>query len=257
MKRLLTVSALWPILTLASVHEPDTTAHAPAGDGSFTIGGSVYTDLHDPIGSGKPGVPVSVQCEHGFASQAVTVAAPAPGLWRVDGVPEDTCIVTPSFERFCFQHVARGESDCTDIITIVVNASNQRQNQSIQFLAVADCNAGVGPGPCCMDGGTCESLTRAGCGQAGGRYLGDGLTCEEDPDGDGVLGCDDVCPCAPAPGDLTGDRTINLLDAARLIPCLGGPAAPIGPSCGAADLDCNGFIDLRDFASFQRLFGGP
>jgi len=150
MKRLLTVSALWAILAPASAHQPGTTGHGAAGGGSFTIGGSIYTNLDDPIGSGLPGVPVSVQCEHGFAAQAVTVAAPAPGLWRVDGVPEDTCIVTPSFQGFCFQHVARGESDCMDTITIVVNASNQRQNQSIQFLAVADCNAGVGPGACCL-----------------------------------------------------------------------------------------------------------
>jgi hypothetical protein len=34
-----------------------------------------------------------------------------------------------------------------------------------------------------------------------------------------------------------------------------GPAAPVGSTCGAADIDCNGYADLRDFAAFQRSLG--
>ena len=56
------------------------------------------------------------------------------------------------------------------------------------------------------------------------------------------------------PGDLTGDSAINLPDAARLAPCLSGPGVQIGQGCNAADLDCNGYADLRDFAKFQRAF---
>ncbi|MCO6437908.1 MAG: PQQ-dependent sugar dehydrogenase [Phycisphaerae bacterium] len=58
-------------------------------------------------------------------------------------------------------------------------------------------------GACCR-GLTCEVLTEADCGSAGGSYQGNDVTCLGDPDGDGADGrCGDACPNDPnktAPG---------------------------------------------------------
>jgi uncharacterized membrane protein len=54
-------------------------------------------------------------------------------------------------------------------------------------------------GPCCFDTNICVDKTVvADCGLVSGTYLGDGLRCDSDPDGDGSMGCEDGCPNDPA-----------------------------------------------------------
>ncbi|MFQ5413004.1 MAG: hypothetical protein ACE5E6_00960, partial [Phycisphaerae bacterium] len=52
------------------------------------------------------------------------------------------------------------------------------------------------PGDICFEGTTAHD-----CALIGGTYLGDGLTCDADPDNDGAVGCDDGCPLDPKKTD--------------------------------------------------------
>jgi len=57
-------------------------------------------------------------------------------------------------------------------------------------------------------------------------------------------------------GDIIGDGEVDLADYAQLHDCLTGPDTPsTDPDCRYADLDCDGYVDLRDFAAFQRVLG--
>jgi hypothetical protein len=54
------------------------------------------------------------------------------------------------------------------------------------------------PGACCFAADLCfEPLSDAGCAAIKGRFLGYGLTCDTDSDGDGSPGCADGCPGDP------------------------------------------------------------
>lgn len=99
---------------------------------AFTIGGAVYTDLGNPLTSGLAGVTVTVTGECGTFE--ATTAGPG-GLWQLADVPEGSYTVTPNAEGNEFQHVAQGVPDGQTSITIVVSATNEADNQSIQFLA--------------------------------------------------------------------------------------------------------------------------
>jgi hypothetical protein len=133
-------------------------APPPAGPPeTFTIGGAIYADLDEPLGSGLEGVRIQViplkptsPAENG----AATVFVPDPGvfagpgdqpawittsgrwgLWQIDGVPEGRYAVRVAAPGMTFQHVANGVPVDTDVLRILVNAENQAANQSIQFLA--------------------------------------------------------------------------------------------------------------------------
>jgi hypothetical protein len=56
----------------------------------------------------------------------------------------------------------------------------------------------LNPGACCFENNTCfENTLRDPCESVGGWFLGVGLTCDSNPDGDGVVGCADRCPFDP------------------------------------------------------------
>jgi hypothetical protein len=63
-------------------------------------------------------------------------------------------------------------------------------------------------------------------------------------------------------GDADGDGDVDAVDAEQFVHCLGGPNAPSSdPKClphgpRSADLDCNGRVDLKDFARLQCRFTG-
>jgi hypothetical protein len=57
------------------------------------------------------------------------------------------------------------------------------------------------------------------------------------------------------PGDLNGDDQVNWNDFVSLADCLAGPGSAWPPGCVSADLDCDGDVDLPDFAGFQILIG--
>ncbi|MFQ5463653.1 MAG: hypothetical protein ACE5E5_13635 [Phycisphaerae bacterium] len=55
--------------------------------------------------------------------------------------------------------------------------------------------------------------------------------------------------------DLNGDSAIDLLDHAFFLSCQSAPSGgPIDPSCGAADSDSDGDVDLNDWGWFQTHF---
>jgi hypothetical protein len=57
------------------------------------------------------------------------------------------------------------------------------------------------------------------------------------------------------PGDCDGDGDIDLSDYGDLANCLSGPGGGFSSaSCECFDFDAGGYIDLADFASFQKSF---
>lgn len=100
-------------------------------------------------------------------------------------------------------------------------------------------------GACCFAVGVCfNDLTDESCELVQGRFLGYGLTCNSDEDGDGVRGCADRCPEDPlksAPGicgcgipdtDTDGDGVPDCID-----PC---------PLDNPDDADGDGLCDSED-----------
>lgn len=89
-------------------------------------------------------------------------------------------------------------------------------------------------GACCHADHTCtDGMEESECLAAGGRYLGDGIACVDDPDGDDVWGCDDFCPTSPAPAGVDSE----------------------GRPFGDLDRDCD--VDLEDYAIMAENFSGP
>ena len=61
--------------------------------------------------------------------------------------------------------------------------------------------------------------------------------------------------CVPGDGDCDGD--VDLDDYADFEACLAGPGGGLGADCGCFDFDDSGDVDLKDFAAFQVAFTGP
>jgi len=58
-------------------------------------------------------------------------------------------------------------------------------------------------------------------------------------------------------GDCDGNGAVELTDAAAFVTCVTGPAQLADASCDCSDVDCDGGVDLRDFAYLQRSYDGP
>jgi hypothetical protein len=99
---------------------------------AITIGGVVFTDLHDPIRSGVQGVTVTIEGDGGTFE--VTTGG-VIGLWKID-VPEGTYIVTPKKKGYIIEHFAGVSAASQRSITIDATPANMAANQSIRFLAM-------------------------------------------------------------------------------------------------------------------------
>ncbi len=97
----------------------------------YTIGGAVFSDCADPIGSGEADVRVDVLCDGGFSGSATSFGG--QGLWFVSGVPCDNCTVTVG--GACSVDTTCPPVPCSDSVTVVVDDSNQGPNQSLGFLS--------------------------------------------------------------------------------------------------------------------------
>jgi len=58
-------------------------------------------------------------------------------------------------------------------------------------------------------------------------------------------------------GDIDLDGTVIPDDYAMFVDCLTGPGGGMNPGCGAADLDNDFDVDIRDFAAFQGATKAP
>jgi len=65
-----------------------------------------------------------------------------------------------------------------------------------------------------------------------------------------------VYACRSSCGDLTGDESVNLRDAAAFMVCFGGRSWD-SAVCGCADLQGDTRIDLLDFAAFRSNLDSP
>ncbi len=109
-------------------------------------------------------------------------------------------------------------------------------------------------GACCNQAGGClENVTQSSCeGLPGAVFAGEGTVC-----GSGV--CDNGACCVGE--SCFADQTSAGCDGfggdwqGPLSTCT--PIDPCAPECDLADLDCNGAVNLADFATFARCFGQP
>ncbi len=109
-----------------------------------------------------------------------------------------------------------------------------------EFRSANNCFSSGCGGACCFDDSTCaDDLRQVDCEDLGGQFLWRGTDCAtaeccpDDPDQDGVTGCDDACPFVGGAGGVDGD------------------GRPLG------DLDGNCSVDLRDAAIQMLNFTGP
>ena len=66
-----------------------------------------------------------------------------------------------------------------------------------------------------------------------------------------------IDPPAPCLGDWECDGDIDLVDFAHMPTCMTGPLGGVlGPGCETFDLDGDIDVDLEDFAGFQGAFTG-
>jgi hypothetical protein len=250
----------------------------------YTIGGAIFDDCNDPLGSGVAGVEVIVEGDLTIS----TLSFGEQGLWVIEDVPCGDYTVTPSLPAWTFCHV---ETECPPpacypSCSITVDGPHEPENQSIKFLAVEEPT-----GACCFANGTCQNLTEAVCQSAGGFWEGPGTECGAAAClgacclNDGALcielagsDCDalsgdwpgfgtsctdgnsngtaDACE-PPIPGDCDRDLQVDLDDFASFANAMAGPSQPAGLGCDVGDFDGDGDIDLADFAEFQVAFGAP
>ncbi len=150
--------------------------------------------------------------------------------------------VEPGWARVAYvQFTAAGACVPAEFVLLPAYAESSAYNRG-QILP-ADISYGTcsvlidgagGGGACCYPDQPCaDQMAEGECLASGGRYLGDGLTCDSDPDEDGVVGCNDSCPTSPAPAGV--DST--------------------GRPFGDLDHDCD--VDLTDYAVMQENLTGP
>jgi hypothetical protein len=147
-------AGLVTVILVSGAKKPGSTEPA------ITIGGVIFTDMHDPLRSGIEGVTVTLKGERGhFQVQTGGLI----GLWKLD-VPPGTYLVTPGKPGYIMEHISYGGSDGQRSITIEVNQENLAANQSIQFLAIESPEANIP---------TAQSRevghTGGGCAMASGR----------------------------------------------------------------------------------------
>ncbi len=105
-------------------------------------------------------------------------------------------------------------------------------------------------------------LTIADCPEASGACCLPGGQCAQVTEADcisaGGLTWTMDTACSPNPcvaGDVDGDGDVDLADFATFAKCFGGTGVPAPPGCETSDLDRDGDVDLIDFGTFAANFG--
>ena len=239
---------------------------------TYTVGGAVYTDLANPPTSGRSGVTVAVEGDGGVFEGTTTwptgvwlasevpegtyTVTPTLGGWcfkhvqsGVVGPPPPITIVVDAAhqaENLSIQFLASmecpvcgdqscdaGEDPCSCPKDCYCGNGTCDPAEYVGNCP-EDCDGSSDTGACCNSNRSCtDDMTDGDCVAAGGRYLGDGVACDADADGDGLIGCDDICPTARACGGIDA----------------------FGRPLGDVDNDCD--VDLMDHAIIQLNFTGP
>jgi len=146
--------------------------------------------------------------------------------WR----PEASCDVTTCDGDCCLPDLS-----CVEDVTLAECSAVNGEFRTTNICFLSGCG-----GACCLGGATCDiEIRQSDCEDVGGQFFGRGTECAtveccpDDPDQDGVTGCQDVCPFVGGTGGVDSD------------------GRPLG------DLDANCFVDLRDTAIQQQNFTGP
>lgn len=239
---------------------------------TYTVGGAVYTDLANPLTSGLPGVTVTVD-GNGGTFEGVTsggsgvwfVTEVPEGTYTVTptldgwcfnhvqsgvGDPRPPIIIVVDADHqgenlsiqflagqdcaVCGDESCDSQEDSNSCPEDCYCGNGTCDSGEDSCNCLEDCGGSCDTGACCYTDDTCSDDTaEVDCVTSGGRYLGDGVTCDGDPDADKVFGCDDVCPTTPAPGGVDAS----------------------GRPLGDLDKDCD--VDLVDYSIMQLNFSGP
>ncbi len=199
----------------------------PCESQPYTIGGAVFEDCDDPLGSGVADVPVSVVCNGGYSCNTTTFGG--QGLWSCNSVPCDTCTVTVL--RACYLETALCPPvPCSDSVVATVDDDHLPDNQSLAFhhpgCVLHDVNGDgfvsiLGDVPCfvdCLFFGNCPPQ-----GACSGRY-----PCACDCNGDGFCSILGDVPC------FVDCVFFNQCPEPAIAPDLGGNTAATGFTVGGA-----------------------
>jgi hypothetical protein len=78
------------------------------------------------------------------------------------------------------------------------------------------------------------------------------VQCQQGQAAPGDPACCDICACS---GDVNGDMVIDGADLAVVTSRLGCAVGAGDPVCDASDVNCDGFVDMRDVSVIQCQFG--
>ncbi len=208
----------------------------------YTIGGAIYSDCSDPIGSGVSDVTVDVVCDGGYT--CTTQSTGAQGLWSCSDVPCDTCTVTVT--GHCYVDDECPPDPCYDFAVVEVNDATLGAVQSVGFWR-PECD---GDGVCEPEAGEDSTNCPDDC------YCGNG-TCDPDEDtctcpeecgtdcGDGCCnGDEESCGCCEDCEPFCGDYCCNCGETQATCPMDCGTPHPLPPP--PEDSDADGVVDGGD-----------
>ena len=265
----MTVAGVDPIAVLLGISDPDADAAEELALDFVRGGDHAHDGDIDPNTSlpfRDPNYDPTSHNDIGLASHDVYEALPAfapspdtstiPGgefLLAADGDPLAYANMLSSFH-------AEDAGGAFDVTNTFVGASFLESHgypspvigQTYTVVESAVTIASAPARACCLSDGLCEVVSQAGCLHRTGVPVAAGSICTGDNDLDGT---DDACE---VPGDLDGDRDVDLDDWNVMAPCLDGPASSVATGCESADLNGDGRADMKDAAVLLQSFtGGP
>ena len=245
-------------LTIGTPDDPNSPRNIPIGltVGGFDVGGVVFSNMDDVLGSGVEGVEVTVT---GPGGPWTRCTAGEQGLWEIHNVPQGEYSVMAAKDGCTFAHVVGYEIQGPPPITIQVDDEHEGAIGSIKFLATCD------PRACCLGGTTCiDNVAEQACVDFGGTYQGNGSTCAAgcdyaDCNANGVWDAVDIEGCTSAdcqPNGVPDECDVDPSDPdgnGLVSPDADGDGVPdecVGPPLCAGDVNCDGVVDYGDIDYF-------
>jgi len=188
-----------------------------------------------------------------------------------DTAVPDECDLDDGTSGDCNENTVPDECEPDDDGDGVINDCDQCP-ETPMGLIIGDDGCPVPYGPCCFDDELCiDNTESADCALVGGSYLGNGLTCEGDPDGDWAYGCDDGCPLDPnkiepgicgcgvpdddADGDGVPDCVDSCPDTEAGLPVNICGCTALGACCFAVDV-CWDDVELYECTAIDGVYQG-
>ena len=112
-------------------------------DGGFNVGGVVFSDCDDVLGSLEPGVQVTVS---GTGGTVCTTSTDTKGVWLCEDVPAGNYTITLSRSGWRFCQITNPDDCppelCDHPIAVIVDAAHEQDNWNIKFFGEPWCMLG-------------------------------------------------------------------------------------------------------------------